>query len=71
MRPRLRESTWIGKEYMVRDKLLPTFGEMRMDEIESVDVIRWQNGLMAMRNSSGDVFNQEGGHVNEIGRAHV
>ena len=24
MKPRLRESTWIGKEYMVRDKLLPT-----------------------------------------------
>ena len=56
MRPRLREHTWIQKEYMIRDKLLPTFGEMRMDEIESVDVIRWQNGLMAMRNSHGEPF---------------
>ena len=26
MKPRLRESTWIGKEYMVRDKILPIFG---------------------------------------------
>ncbi len=56
MEPRLRESTWIGKEYMVRDKLLPTFGQMRMDEIESVDVIRWQNVLMAMRNSHGEPY---------------
>ena len=56
MKPRLRESTWIGKEYMARDKLLPTFGQMRMDEIESVDVIRWQNGLMAMSNSHGEPY---------------
>lgn len=56
MEPRLRENTWIQKEYMIRDKLLPTFGEMRMDEIESVDVIRWQNKLMAMRNSHGEPF---------------
>ena len=56
VRPRLRESTWIGKEYMVRDKILPTFGQMRMDEIESVDVIRWQNGLMAMRNAHGEPY---------------
>lgn len=56
VRPRLRESTWTGKEYMVRDKILPAFGQMRMDEIESVDVIRWQNGLMAMRNAHGEPY---------------
>lgn len=56
MEPRLRENTWIQKEYMIRDKLLPTFGEMRMDEIESVDVIRWQNKLMAMRNAHDEPY---------------
>ena len=26
-RPRLRESTWLTKEYMINDKLLPYFGK--------------------------------------------
>ena len=56
MRPRLREHTWITKEYIIRDKILPYFGRMPMDEIEPIDVIRWQNKLMDKRNAKGEPY---------------
>ena len=30
VRPRLRETTWRSKEYMINEKLIPFFGEMRV-----------------------------------------
>lgn len=45
MRPRLRESTWINKEHMIRTKLEPFFGPMMMDEIAPVDIVKWQNQM--------------------------
>lgn len=46
MRPRLREHTWYTKSYMIEGKILSYFGNMREDEIESFDVVRWQNRLI-------------------------
>lgn len=53
MKPRLRETTWYSKEYMATGKILPYFGEMNMDEITTIDVIRWQNDLMSQKSSKG------------------
>lgn len=58
MKPRLRESTWISKDYMVKDKILPFFGDMRMEEIEPVDIVRWQNQLMERRGKNGKPYSQ-------------
>ena len=33
IRPRIREHTWLTKEYMIKDKIIPFFGKMRMSEI--------------------------------------
>ena len=30
VKPRIREHTWITKEYIINDKLVPFFGDMRM-----------------------------------------
>lgn len=47
VQPRLREHTWRQKEYMVKGKIMPYFKSYRMSDIQSLDIIRWQNGLMA------------------------
>jgi integrase len=58
MRPRLREHTWHTKKYMIEGKILPYFGNMRVDEIEPLDVVRWQNKLMSYRNAKGEPYSQ-------------
>ena len=50
IKPRIREHTWITKEYIINDKITPFFGDVRMNEIKPVDVVRWQNELIACRN---------------------
>lgn len=54
--PRLRESTWRGKEYMVNSKVMPYFKDYRMCDIESIDIVRWQNGLMDPAENGGKSF---------------
>jgi len=48
-RPRLKESTWLTKENIIKNRLIPTFGKMMMSEIETKHVIAWQNELLAYR----------------------
>ena len=45
VKPRIREHTWITKEYIINDKLVPFFGDMRMCDVRPIDVIRWQNDV--------------------------
>lgn len=49
MRPRLKESTWATKDHITRTKLLPYFGERRFCDIDTKDIIVWQNELLAYR----------------------
>ena len=48
IRPRLKENTWLSKEHMIRTKLFPTFGKKMLSEIETRDIIAWQNELLAL-----------------------
>lgn len=56
MQPRLRLSTWLGKQNMIETKILPWFGGMRMDQIKPIDVVRWQNNLMGQKQKSGKPY---------------
>jgi integrase len=49
MRGRLKETTWSGKEHIIRTKILPYFGDKPISEIKSKDVLAWQNELLAHR----------------------
>lgn len=49
MRPRLKESTWATKDHITRTKLLPYFGKSRLCELNTKDIIAWQNTLLAYR----------------------
>lgn len=67
MKNRLREHTLINKRYIIEDKLIPFFGEKRMNEITVADVRTWQNMLIqrgysqtylrTINNSLSSVFN--------------
>ncbi len=56
VRPRLKENTWHTKEHIIRTKLMPYFGQRRISEISSHDVIRWQNEMINHRDNRGKPF---------------
>lgn len=58
-KPRLKESTWETKEHMVRTKLLPYFGDRKIDEINAKDVIAWQNEMLAYREEEGKAYSPD------------
>ena len=47
--PRLKQTTWMTKEHIINTKILPYFGKRRISEIQSKDVIAWQNKLLLMK----------------------
>ena len=49
---RIRESTSSMKDYIIDDKILPYFGQMKMRDISSSDVIKWQNELLRIKKDS-------------------
>ncbi len=46
---RLKENTWLTKEHIIRTKILPYFGKLRISEISTKEIITWQNELLAYR----------------------
>lgn len=53
IKPRLRYNTWITKEHVIYQKLVPYFGGKNMSEITAADVIKWQNIMIEYRNEQG------------------
>ena len=53
MKPRLKHNTWLTKEHIINTKLLPYFGNKKMNEIKAADIVRWQNEMMGFRDKSG------------------
>lgn len=56
IRSRVKESTWGTKEHIIRTKLLPFFGKMKMCEIEPKAVIAWQNQMINYKDPSGKSY---------------
>lgn len=56
MRHRLREHTYIQKQYLIDKKLLPYFGKMPVSQITPAAVRKWQNELMAYRDEHGEGY---------------
>lgn len=53
---RLKENTWASKEHIIRTKLLPYFGKLKMNNITAHQIITWQNELMKHANKSGKKY---------------
>ena len=53
IKQRVRESTFMTKENIIRKKIVPFFKNKKMNAITAKDVIQWQNGLMVYRDEKG------------------
>ena len=58
LRPRLKENTWLTKENIIKKKILPYFGQRKISEITTKDVIAWQNELLAYRDERRKPYSQ-------------
>lgn len=56
MRHRLREHTFVQKQYVIEKKLLPFFGKMSVSQIPPAHVRKWQNSLIAYRDDNGKPY---------------
>lgn len=53
MQTRIKENTWATKEHIIRSKLLPYFGKLKMSNITAQQIITWQNELMNYKDENG------------------
>ena len=45
------------KEHIIRTKILPFFGKLKISEISTKEIITWQNEMLAYRE---DVYKRQG-----------
>lgn len=50
---RVKENTWNNKEYIVKSKILPYFGEMPLSQITPRTIRHWQNEIMQEVDENG------------------
>ncbi len=56
MKTRLKENTWATKDHIIRTKLLPYFGKLKMSAITAQQIIIWQNELMNFKDAKGKSY---------------
>lgn len=56
MQTRLKENTWATKEHIIKTKLLPYFGELKMCNITAQQIISWQNEMINFKDSNGKPY---------------
>ena len=55
---RLKENTWLTKEHIIRTKILPYFGKLKINEISTKEIITWQNEMLAYRDEKKKPYSQ-------------
>ena len=58
VKPKLKLNTWLSKEHIIRTKILPYFGKLRISEISTKEIITWQNELLAYRDEKKKPYSQ-------------
>ena len=53
---RLKHNTFLTKKYIVDQKILPYFGQLKLSAIRASDVIQWQNTLLNFRDNEGNTY---------------
>ena len=53
MQTRIKENTRATKEHIIRTKLIPYFGKLKMSNITAQQIITWQNELMNYKDEKG------------------
>ena len=55
---RLKENTWLTKEHIIRTKILPFFGKLKISEISTKEIITCQNEMLAYRDDKKKPYSQ-------------
>ena len=56
MKTRIKENTWHTKEHIIRTKLIPYFGKLKMSKITAQQIITWQNEMIRYRDEKGKPY---------------
>lgn len=57
-KPRVKYNTWLTKEYIIENKILPYFGNKKVSEIKTSDVLQWQNEIMNQQTKTGKKYSK-------------
>lgn len=58
MEHRLKPTTMENKRYIIEGRLLPYFGRLKVCDIDTIKVRKWQNELISYRDSEGNPYSQ-------------
>lgn len=58
IRSRIKETTWLTKVNIIDKKILPYFGKRKLSEIQTKEVIAWQNELMTQKDKNGKPYSE-------------
>lgn len=58
MSHRLKPATMENKNFIIKGKLLPYFGNLKVCDIDTIKVHKWQNELISYRDENGKPFSQ-------------
>lgn len=58
IKSRIKETTWLTKINIIEQKILPNFGKRKISEIQTKDVIAWQNELMLHKDRNGNPYSE-------------
>ena len=56
MKTRIKENTWATKDHIIRTKLLPYFGKLKMCNITAQQIITWQNEMLDHTDENGKKY---------------
>ena len=54
MKSRLKENTWLTKEHIIRTKILPYFGKLKISEISTKEVIEYSCAVTPQVRQTGN-----------------
>ena len=58
IRSRIKETTWLTKVNIIDKKILPYFGKRKISEIQTKEVIAWQNDLLRQKDKTGKPYSK-------------
>ena len=56
LKDRIKLNTWIMKDSVIDQKILPFFKEKKMNDIRASDIIAWQNEMMSFKDENGKAY---------------
>ena len=56
MKPKLKLNTWLTKKQIIESKVIPYFGERKMNEIKATDILKCQNMMIKSKKVNEERF---------------